>query len=145
MRHTGLPPNADYALSAQGIEKIFATNHVGHFVLTNILLPLLEVTAKEYGNSRVLVTSSSFHLLCRELDFMLLKSPTRTKHLIVVDSSWRYGRSKLANVLFARELSRRLGKTGINNIYVNCFHPGNIPTEAMDTWKDILGPALGSL
>ena len=141
--HSGLPPIPEYILSAQGIEQVFATNHVGHFVLTTILLPLLQSTANKYGNARIVVTTSSLHLICRELDIRLLKSPTRTKQLVPFDSCWRYGRSKLANILFTRELARRLCKKGINNVYVNCFHPGNISTEAMDTWRSILGSVAG--
>jgi NAD(P)-dependent dehydrogenase (short-subunit alcohol dehydrogenase family) len=142
--YPGLPPIPDYTLSTQGIEKIFATNHVGHFVLTITLLPLLQRTANEYGNARIIVTTSSFHLLCRKLDLRLLTSPVRTNQFIAFDSCWRYGRSKLANILFTRELARRLGKKGANNVYANCFHPGNISTEAMDTWRSIFGSVVGS-
>lgn len=144
MCYPGLPPIPEYTLSAQGIEKIFATNHFGHFVLTMILLPLLQQTANEYGNARIIVTTSSFHLLCRQLDLGLLTSPARTHQFIAFDSCWRYGRSKLANILFTRELARRLGKKGANHVYVNCFHPGNIATAAMDTWKKIFGLVVGS-
>jgi len=144
VRYSGLSPTPEYTLSAQGIEKIFAINHVGHFVLTALLLPLLQWTANEYGTSRIIVTTSSLHLMCRELDLSLLTSPTRTKQLVAFDSCWRYGRSKLANILFTRELARRLGKRGVNNVYINCFHPGNIPTEAMNTWRSIFGSVAGS-
>ncbi|KAH0566138.1 hypothetical protein GP486_000468 [Trichoglossum hirsutum] len=131
----------DYTLSAQGIESIFAVNHVGHFALTNILLPLIESTALTHGGARIVVTSSSLHMACHEIDFATLTSPTRTKAIATIDSSYRYARSKLANILFVRELSRRLEERGVRNVYANSFYPGNIPTEAMDTWKELFGIA----
>lgn len=135
----------DYTLSKQGIDSIFATNHVGHFILTNILLKLLEVTAASYGSARIVVTTSSFHIGCQGIDFNSLTSPTRTKSPAALDSCYRYAQSKLANILFTRELTRRLAKKGAHNIYTNCFFPGNIPTEGMDTWKQLLGPLGGVL
>lgn len=135
----------DYTLSKQGIETIFATNHVGHFILTNILLPLLESTAAEYGSARIVVTTSSFHMGCQEIDFSSLTSPTRTKSPATLDSCYRYARSKLANILFTRELTRRLAKKGVHSIYANCFFPGNVPTEGMDSWKELLGTLPGAM
>jgi hypothetical protein len=88
----GLPPGKDYTLSAQGIETIFATNVVGPFVLTNILLPKLESTATQHGNARIVITSSSLHLGCRELKLDLIMSPIPVKHPAAVDSCWRYAR-----------------------------------------------------
>jgi NAD(P)-dependent dehydrogenase (short-subunit alcohol dehydrogenase family) len=117
---------------------------VGHFVLTQILLPKLVDTATKYGNSRIVVTSSSFHIGCQELKLDLTMSPTRIKSPDSLDSCWRYARSKLGTILFTRELARRLDKKGAANVYTNCFFPGNIPTEAMDTWKDLFGTIGGS-
>ena len=141
----GMSPVAEYSLSAQGIETIFATNHVGHFALTRILLPLLEETANVHGNARIVVTTSSFHLACQEIDFASVTSTTRTKSPTAVDSCYRYARSKLANVLFTKELTRILDRRGVDDVYVNCFFPGNIPTEGMDAWKQLLGSLAGSL
>lgn len=143
--HAGMSPVAEYSLSAQGIETIFATNHVGHFALTRILLPLLEETANVHGNARIVVTTSSFHLACQEIDFASVTSTTRTKSPTAVDSCYRYARSKLANVLFTKELTRILDRRGVDDVYVNCFFPGNIPTEGMDAWKQLLGSLAGSL
>ncbi|KAI9750000.1 MAG: hypothetical protein M1835_001454 [Candelina submexicana] len=142
--NAGLPTVPEYALSPQGIETIFATNHVGHYTLTNLLLPLLESTASAHGNARIVVTSSSLHMACQELDLSSVTSPTRIKSPASLDSCWRYARSKLANILFTRELAHRLEKKGVKSVHVNCFFPGNIPTEAMDTWKQLFGP-LGGL
>ncbi|OCK86008.1 putative short chain dehydrogenase/reductase [Lepidopterella palustris CBS 459.81] len=145
INNAALPTIPDYILSPDGIETIFATNHVGHFTLTNILLPLIERAAASAGDARIVNTTSSLHMSCQELDLSQLTSPTRTKYPASFDSSWRYGRSKLANILFTRDLAHRLQKKGIANVYVNCFFPGNIPTDAMDTWKQLFGKVVGKL
>lgn len=139
----GLPTVPDYTLSPQGIETIWATNVVGHFVLTNILLSVIERTAKTHGDARIVTTSSSFHAGCQELKFDLTMSKERVKSPDSIDSCWRYARSKLGVILFTRELAHRLSKRGSENVYANTFFPGNIPTEAMDTWKDLFGAVGG--
>jgi hypothetical protein len=89
------------------------------------------------------VTTSSLHLACQELDVDKLTSPTPIKHPSSFDSCWRYARSKLANILFTRELASVLATKGVTNVYANCFFPGNIPTDAMDTWRLLLGNLIG--
>ena len=137
-----------YKLSPQAIESVFATNCVGHHVLVMTLLPLLKTTTIKYStDGRVIVTSSSLHQLCRRLDLGLLTSPTRTKPSIY-DGIWRYARSKLGNILFTRELSRRLlsdPDPGSKNIYVNSFFPGNIATDQMDAWQQYFGSLIGRM
>ncbi|KAL1618113.1 hypothetical protein SLS54_007352 [Diplodia seriata] len=142
--NAALPLSADYQLSPQGVELQFAGNHLGHFVLTNLLLPLVEKTASEHGQARILTVSSSLHLACQELSLPLLTSPAPTKSPAALDSFWRYARSKLANILFTRELARRLDNMGLSNVYVNSFFPGNIPTDAWDSWKDLFGTLVGT-
>ncbi|KAI9760594.1 MAG: hypothetical protein M4579_001563 [Chaenotheca gracillima] len=144
LNNAALPTVPDYTLSAQGIETIFATNHVGHFVLTNLLLPLLESTASDANSTRIVTTTSSLHLGCQAIDFDSLTSSTRTKPTAAIDACYRYSRSKLANILFTRQLARLLEKKGAQNVYANCFFPGNIPTEAMDSWKDLFGSMGGA-
>ena len=129
---------------------MFAANCVGHHVLVTLLLPLLKSAIATYGASdtRVVITTSSFHLFCREIDFDLLTAPKATKS-IYYDGIWRYCRSKLGNVLFTRELSRRLvdealeGDKASDRIFVNCYLPGNIPTEKMDIFRKYVGTPLG--
>jgi NAD(P)-dependent dehydrogenase (short-subunit alcohol dehydrogenase family) len=112
---------------------------VGHFTLLNILLPLIEQTAEKYGEARIVTTSSSVHMVCQELDLDLTMSPTPIKSPPNIDSGWRYGRSKLGVLLMTKELARRLEKKGVTKVYANSIFPGNIPTEAMDTWKSLFG------
>lgn len=148
--YSGLGVPYEYKLSPQGIEWIFAANCVGHQVLTTLLLPLLKnavSTAPE--GVRVVVTSSGLHSVCRRLDLDLLTLPSRVKWPPVVDSVWRYGRSKLGNILFAKELSRRLLQEDRDSpsqqIYVNSFFPGNIVTEQWSSWNTYFGSCIGSL
>jgi NAD(P)-dependent dehydrogenase (short-subunit alcohol dehydrogenase family) len=142
----GLGIAKQYKLSPQGIEATFATNVVGHQVLVTLLLPLLKKTiVNQKTDVRIVVTSSSLHGLCRHLDLDLLKSPTPTKPAYY-DGIWRYGRSKLGDILFARALSRRLlsdRDPTSKNIYVNAYFPGNIVTNQMDVWKEYLGSFIG--
>jgi retinol dehydrogenase-12 len=101
-------------LTADGLEMDFGVNHVGHFLLTDLLLPLLKASAP----SRVVVVSSNMHSSAK-LDFDDLQG----------EKSWgsgAYGKSKLANMLFVRALAKRLEGT---KVVVNGLHPGVISTE----------------
>ncbi|CAA6661762.1 unnamed protein product [Spirodela intermedia] len=90
-----------FQLSEDGFETQFATNHLGHFLLTNLLLEKMKATAKETG-----IEGGSY------------------------SDKKAYGQSKLANILHASELSRRLQEEGAN-ITVNSVHPGLIMTNLM--------------
>ena len=100
-------------LTADGLEMNFGVNHVGHFLLTELLLPLLKTAAP----SRIVVVSSNLHS-SGKIDFDDLAS----------EKSWSgaYPRSKLANMLFVRALAKRLEGT---SVVVNGLHPGVISTD----------------
>ena len=108
-------------VSADGFELMFASNHLGHFLLTTQLLPVLECQ-RDHQDARVVVVSSSIHKVPERFDFDDMMSEQ--------DYSLfgTYGKSKLANVLFAQELQRRL-EARSSNITVNALHPGNALTE----------------
>lgn len=97
--------------SGDGIETTFAVNHLGYFLLTTLLLERL----KESRPARVVNVSSDAHRGAGPLDFDDLESRRRYSPMRA------YGRSKLANILFTRELARRLKGTGVT---ANCMHPG---------------------
>ncbi len=101
--------------SADGLEMTFATNHMAYFVVTNILLPNLKATP----GARIVSTASDAHKAGR-LDFDDLQS-TRS-----YGSFRAYGTSKLCNILFTRELAKRLDGTGVT---ANCLHPGFVGTR----------------
>jgi len=102
--------------SHDGIEDTFAVNHLAPFLLTYLLEPRLRETDK----ARVVVVASRLHENQRRFDFDDLERKGRYRGL------YTYGQSKLANVLFANELARRLGDTDVT---VNSLHPGDVATS----------------
>jgi len=104
--------------TVEGSELQFGTNHVGHFLLTRELLPLLRKT----DNARVVVVASKAHRYGK-MQFDDLHWRTRP-----YDSFGAYSQSKLANVLFAAELSRREVELQ-SGVSVYCLHPGSVDTE----------------
>lgn len=103
-------------VTEDGLERTFALNHMSYFVVTNLLLPSLKPGA------RIVSTASDAHRGAR-LDFGDLQSEKAYSGFSV------YGRSKLCNILFTRELSRRLNGSGIA---ANCLHPGFVATRFGD-------------
>uniref|UniRef100_A0A8C6SX28 Dehydrogenase/reductase (SDR family) member 13a, duplicate 3 n=1 Tax=Neogobius melanostomus TaxID=47308 RepID=A0A8C6SX28_9GOBI len=107
----------------EGFGMEFGVNHLGHFLLTLLLLERL----KQSAPSRVVTVSSLVHLL-GHIDFKLLES---TKDLVQGDRNTlknlqAYAHSKLCNVLFTRELANQLEGT---NVSCFCLHPGVVQTE----------------
>ncbi len=115
----------------RGIEKQFATNHLGHFLLLTSLLDNVQAAP----NARIAIVSSSAHLRAPQsgIEFDNLSGERNY-------SAWQaYGHSKLANVLFANELARRLDP----GVSVNSLHPGVIRTNLARNMKGPLMLALG--
>ncbi|KAI9007816.1 hypothetical protein DFJ74DRAFT_773336 [Hyaloraphidium curvatum] len=124
-----------FALSKDGIESQFATNHFSHFLLTARLLPLL-VAAPE---ARVVNVSSIGHkLFAGETDGSIYDLKAINDPAKYSGSEYRwYGETKAANIMHARELQRRLLAAGHSNVYVNACHPGNIATNLGNNAKFI--------
>jgi protochlorophyllide reductase len=126
-----------FELTADGFERTFATNHLGHFALTGLLLDRLVATP----GSRVVTVSSLAH---RRAGTDLDGIETGRDY----DSGAAYDRSKLANLLFAFELQRRLQAAGAETTSV-AAHPGQVRTELWRTssWfeRALLSPALRPL
>jgi NAD(P)-dependent dehydrogenase (short-subunit alcohol dehydrogenase family) len=101
--------------TAEGLELTFALNHMAYFIVTNLLLERLKAS----GQARIVSTASAAHLGQR-LDFDDLQSRKSYSGMKV------YGRSKLANILFTRELARRIAGSGVT---ANCLHPGFVATR----------------
>eukprot|EP01012_Entosiphon_sulcatum_P047864 TRINITY_DN6548_c0_g1_i3.p1 TRINITY_DN6548_c0_g1~~TRINITY_DN6548_c0_g1_i3.p1 ORF type:complete len:410 (+),score=96.27 TRINITY_DN6548_c0_g1_i3:924-2153(+) len=124
----------DFGLSADGFELQFATNHLGHFLLTQLLRPALVRSQP----SRVVVVSSAAHLhpYPEGIRFESLrpKQPDDNNNATAAAAEegyqrWlAYGQSKLANVLFAQELAEQLQST---RVLVNAVHPGFVNTELL--------------
>lgn len=106
----------------EGYELQFGTNHMGHALLTKLLLePLLLKTASQHGTARVVVLSSAGHAMAPTggIAFDSLKTTGES-----MNTWYRYGQSKLANVLFAKELARRYPALTVASV-----HPGVIKTN----------------
>lgn len=116
-----------FKLSEDGIEMHFATNHVGHFLLTNLLLDKMKKTAEETGvEGRVVNVSSLAHLIIYDEGIRFKGINDENGY----SDKKAYGQSKLANILHANELSRRLKEEGAN-VTANSVHPGCIMTNLM--------------
>jgi NAD(P)-dependent dehydrogenase (short-subunit alcohol dehydrogenase family) len=102
-------------VTSEGLEFTFALNHMSYFVLTEALRERVIASAP----ARIISTSSTAHQGAK-LDFNDLQSAKGYGGLKV------YGRSKLANILFTRELARRLAGTSVT---ANCLHPGVVATR----------------
>lgn len=114
-----------YMLSKDNIELQFATNHLGHFILTSLLLETMKRTAKESSKEgRIVNVSSEAHRLAYREGIRFDKLNEESGY----SSYGAYGQSKLANVLHANELTRRLKEDG-HNITANSLHPGVIKTN----------------
>ena len=102
-------------LTAGGLEMTFATNHLGPFLLVSLLRGRLEDSAP----ARIVVVSSAAHRQVREIPWDDLPGGS------AVRPEQAYPLSKLANILFTRELARRLAGSGVT---ANCLHPGFVRT-----------------
>ncbi|KRW91866.1 short-chain dehydrogenase [Alicyclobacillus tengchongensis] len=110
-----------YQRTQQGLELQFGTNHIGHFALTLRLLPTL---CKGRG-ARVVTVSSMAHTMAKALDIPYLRGDGRYRRF----SS--YSQSKLANLLFAYELQRRVQSRGLA-LQSIAAHPGFAATSLLD-------------
>jgi retinol dehydrogenase 12 len=111
--------------TAQGFELAFGINHLGHFLLTMLLLDALRGS----GRGRVVTVSSDSHFRPKELDLEAVRRPTST-----VTGMDEYGVAKLCNVLMAAELARRVPEP---DLVTASLHPGVI---ASDIWRRVPWP-----
>lgn len=107
---------SEYGETEDGIERQFAINHLGPFLLTNLLLDLLKASAP----ARIVNVASRAHYRGR-INFDDLNYKKNYDGFLKA-----YGQSKLANVLFTNELARRLEGTGVT---ANSLHPGVVATD----------------
>eukprot|EP00656_Telonema_subtile_P046905 TRINITY_DN5355_c0_g1_i1.p1 TRINITY_DN5355_c0_g1~~TRINITY_DN5355_c0_g1_i1.p1 ORF type:complete len:261 (+),score=71.95 TRINITY_DN5355_c0_g1_i1:173-955(+) len=115
INNAGVMALPDFQTSDIGVELQFATNHLGHFRLTELLLPKL----KRAAPSRVVNVSSKAHTVAPK---KMVFPPPADQY-----GEWsNYGLSKICNVLHAKELQRRYGEEGITAV---SLHPGVIKTE----------------
>jgi NAD(P)-dependent dehydrogenase (short-subunit alcohol dehydrogenase family) len=112
-------------VTKDGFEIQFGTNHLGHYLLTRLLLDRII----DSGPARIINVSSASHYNAKRLDWGAVRAPTRT-----VTGMREYSVSKLSNVLFTKELARRLEGTKVTTYAV---HPGVVAT---DVWRRLPAP-----
>jgi len=112
-------------MTASGFERMFGTNHVGPFLFTNLLLERLRAGAP----ARIVNVASAAHYDASGIDFEAVRRPTRT-----ITGMREYSVSKLANLLHAQELARRLDGSGVTTY---ALHPGVV---ASDIWRRVPWP-----
>jgi NAD(P)-dependent dehydrogenase (short-subunit alcohol dehydrogenase family) len=116
-------------LTADGLESTFATNHLGPFLLTNLLRGLLERSAP----ARVVTVSSAAHKQVRTIVWDELPSGAQAGR------AQSYPVSKLLNILFTAALARRLTGTGVT---ANCLHPGFVRSALGRDVTGVLGAGV---
>ncbi|XP_042481557.1 short-chain dehydrogenase TIC 32 A, chloroplastic-like [Macadamia integrifolia] len=117
----------DHSLSEDGIEMTFATNYLGHFLLTKLLLKKMIETAELTGiQGRIVNVSSSVHSWFSGDAIRYLELITKEKRSY--NATRAYALSKLANVLHTMELAVKLKESGAN-VTANCIHPGVVRTR----------------
>jgi NAD(P)-dependent dehydrogenase (short-subunit alcohol dehydrogenase family) len=114
-----------HGMTASGFERMFGTNHVGPFLLTNLLLDRV----RESAPARIVNVASAAHYGATGIDWEAVRRPTRS-----ITGMREYSVSKLANVLHAQELARRLEGSGVTTY---SLHPGVI---ASDIWRRVPWP-----
>ncbi|XP_040986171.1 short-chain dehydrogenase TIC 32, chloroplastic-like [Juglans microcarpa x Juglans regia] len=116
-----------FMLSQDNIELQFATNHLGHFLLTNLLLETMKKTAHESKKEgRIVNLASEGHRFTYHEGIRFDKINDESGY----NTLFAYGQSKLANILHANELARRLKEEGVE-ITANSLHPGAIVTNLL--------------
>lgn len=112
-------------MTASGFELTFGTCHVGHFLLTTLLLERMKTSSP----ARVVVVSSKAHQRAPGINFSEVRQPTSS-----MTGFKEYSVAKLANLLFTKELARRLEGT---DVWTYALHPGVV---ASDVWRSIPWP-----
>ncbi|XP_041477447.1 retinol dehydrogenase 14-like isoform X1 [Lytechinus variegatus] len=118
INNAGILAPARKTITEDGLELTYATNHFGPFLLTNLLLDFM----KQSGPGRIINVTSVVYAM-GNIDFDNLCAERSYSSYTI------YGHTKLANILFTRELSKRLEGTGIT---VNCLHPGTVRTSLLN-------------
>jgi dehydrogenase/reductase SDR family protein 13 len=113
-------------LSADGFDLTYATNHIGPFLLTSLLLPAIERAPQ----GRIVNVSSIGHMQVKRIDWTLLERRTEPRKSGFLD----YGITKLMNILHAKELARRLAGTRVTTY---ALHPGGVKSNI---WRALPAP-----
>ena len=122
--------NTEYSETIDGIENTFAVNHLGYFLLTNLLLDLV----KKESESRIINVSSAAHHFVKGMQWDDINYKDDFKMGLKA-----YGQSKLGNILFTKQLAKKLQKDGVT---VNAIHPGGVNTSLGNQNNSLFGRVL---
>ena len=122
--------NTEYSETIDGIENTFAVNHLGYFLFTNLLLDLV----KKESESRIINVSSAAHHFVEGMQWDDINYKDDFKMGLKA-----YGQSKLGNILFTKQLAKKLQKDGVT---VNAIHPGGVNTSLGNQNNSLLGRVL---
>ena len=122
--------NTEYSETIDGIENTFAVNHLGYFLFTNLLLDLV----KKESESRIINVSSAAHHFVKGMHWDDINYKDDFKMGLKA-----YGQSKLGNILFTKQLAKKLQKDGVT---VNAIHPGGVNTSLGNQNNSLLGRVL---
>lgn len=120
-------------LTADGFQIQFGVNHLGHFMLTRELVPSF------HPDSRVVQVSSNMHYRAKGIDFAQVTKATRTRFGVI-----EYSVSKLANVLFAREASRRHPDLSFHAVHPGLVDTGIFPWYSRPFIRGLITPEEGA-
>ncbi|XP_022931508.1 short-chain dehydrogenase TIC 32, chloroplastic-like [Cucurbita moschata] len=130
-----------FMLSHDGMELQFATNHIGHFLLTNLLLETMKKTVVECKKEgRIVNLSSEGHRLTYGEGVRFDKINDESEYRTI----FAYGQSKLSNILHAKELARRLKEEGVE-ITANALHPGAIAATNLLRFHGLINAVATSI
>ncbi|KAG0293055.1 Retinol dehydrogenase 13 [Linnemannia gamsii] len=118
VNNAGVMDLPSFRPTAEGFDSQFGINHIGHYLLTHLLLPLVE----KAPNARIVMTASAAHYGVDQIPYLAITSPK------TYDRIRNYYGSKLATVMFVRHLAKQLAQTH-PDITVNCLHPGSCNTN----------------
>ncbi len=119
-------------VTADGIEETFAVNHLAYFLLTELLRERIVASAP----ARIVSVASNAHEFCKEIHFDDINYEQRAYKTFEV-----YGHSKLANILWTRELARQLDGSGVT---ANCVHPGAV-RSGIGTQNGMFGKVVSKI
>ncbi|KAF4897559.1 putative oxidoreductase bli-4 [Colletotrichum viniferum] len=123
-----------FELTDYGVDRHMALNHMGHVVLTSHLLPLIKETAEKGNVVRIVNQASNAHQAApSDVKFESLEELNKD-----LGPNGQYGRSKLANILYARYFARKVTQNGHPNVLMNATHPGFVSTKMSK--EDIFEP-----
>ncbi|GAB3823698.1 SDR family oxidoreductase [Hymenobacter jeollabukensis] len=131
INNAGLLPPDERRRTPQGLDFSLATNHLGPFLLTSLLIDRL----RQSPAARVINVSSALHQQARP-DF------GDFQHERHYDTTLAYANAKLYNIMFTQELARRLRAHGIDNVVTNALHPGVVATAFGAGGKSMMARVL---